>query len=219
MDGVLLLVLAVVVLSNWFVNGNPALSGMEIVLLLAAAASCIYQSSRYKWTARLNILVGAYLLAGMLTLAQVAMVQHPSAFYEPMAFLVSGVYPIIFVGLFVYFIMTARVRSAARASWERENMPRVSLTVGPAIACGVVGAPASGAVASFVLGLLSWFVVWPLGIAAIVLGHGARRRIRESGGVLEGRGYANAGIVLGWIGAVLGFALTAVFVVVLFLVR
>lgn len=60
------------------------------------------------------------------------------------------------------------------------------------------------AVASFVCGLLGFcmpFIGTIMGIVAIVLGAGARRRIRESSGRLRGDGLATAGIVLGVISA------------------
>ena len=60
---------------------------------------------------------------------------------------------------------------------------------------------AGGATASLVFGILG-FVILPLigGIAAIVLGFSAKRKIRESGGRLGGDGMATAGIVLGFVG-------------------
>ncbi|MFZ4519612.1 MAG: DUF4190 domain-containing protein [Microthrixaceae bacterium] len=54
--------------------------------------------------------------------------------------------------------------------------------------------------ASLVFGILA-LVVLPLigSVAAIVLGHGARSRIRRSGGRLRGDGMAVAGLVLGYV--------------------
>lgn len=54
------------------------------------------------------------------------------------------------------------------------------------------------AVASLVLGLTG------VSIVALVLGYVARKQIRQSNGSQEGSGFATAGIVLGWIGTVLG---------------
>jgi peptidylprolyl isomerase len=54
------------------------------------------------------------------------------------------------------------------------------------------------AIASLVLGLL-WFM-WIGSIAALVLGYMSLRQIRRSNGTEEGREFAVAGIVLGWIG-------------------
>lgn len=54
------------------------------------------------------------------------------------------------------------------------------------------------AIASLILGIL-----WMYGIGSAValgLGYHARGEIDRSGGQLEGRGMATAGIVLGWIG-------------------
>jgi hypothetical protein len=42
-----------------------------------------------------------------------------------------------------------------------------------------------------------------IGITGIVLGHLARRRIRQSKGTLTGSGLALAGILIGWVGVVL----------------
>lgn len=56
------------------------------------------------------------------------------------------------------------------------------------------------AVASLAMGIGS-FLVCPLlcAILAIVFGYMARKNIEESGGVLEGDGFAVAGIILGWV--------------------
>lgn len=85
----------------------------------------------------------------------------------------------------------------------------------PVIPPARVMAPASNitnglAVASFVCGLLQMF----LGITtipAVVLGHMARKQIRQTG--QRGDGLAVAGLVLGWLGIAL-FALFAVVVAV-----
>ena len=42
-------------------------------------------------------------------------------------------------------------------------------------------------------------------IIGIVLGHMARKEIRQSGGALEGEGFATAAIIIGWIGIVIDF--------------
>ncbi len=55
---------------------------------------------------------------------------------------------------------------------------------------------------------MAWF---PAGLAAIILGHRARRQIRETGE--QGDGMALAGLVLGYIG--IGFTLLLVVVIVL----
>ena len=71
------------------------------------------------------------------------------------------------------------------------------------------------AVASLVLGILSWVVLPVLGaIGAIVCGHMARRDIRASRGALGGDGMAVTGLVLGY--AHLVVMLIAVVVVMLF---
>ena len=54
------------------------------------------------------------------------------------------------------------------------------------------------AIASLVVGIL-WFY-WLGSILALVLGYMAKREIDASRGAVTGRGFAIAGIVLGWIG-------------------
>ncbi len=61
-----------------------------------------------------------------------------------------------------------------------------------------------------VCGIVQFVGFWLLGtIPAIVLGHMARRQIRQTGE--QGAGMATAGLVLGYIGA----ALTVIFVIVI----
>jgi uncharacterized membrane protein len=62
------------------------------------------------------------------------------------------------------------------------------------------------AVGSLVAGIGQLFVWTPASIAAVVMGHIARRQIRETGE--QGDGMALAGIILGWI----GIAMTVLFV-------
>jgi hypothetical protein len=84
----------------------------------------------------------------------------------------------------------------------------------PVIPPARVVAPANAtnglAVASFVCGLLQMFMGITT-IPAIVLGHMARKQIRQTG--QQGDGLAVAGLVLGWLGVAL-FALFAVVVAV-----
>lgn len=54
------------------------------------------------------------------------------------------------------------------------------------------------AIAALVCGLLG-FITCVSSIAAIVLGHMARKQIRESGGVQQGDGMALAGLILGYV--------------------
>jgi hypothetical protein len=56
------------------------------------------------------------------------------------------------------------------------------------------------AIASLVCGIGQLVAGFPAGIAAIILGHLARRRIRETG--QQGSGLARAGMILGYIGTV-----------------
>ena len=60
------------------------------------------------------------------------------------------------------------------------------------------------AVVSLVFGLLGWTVLPVIGsLIAIVIGHMARRKIRQSFGEIEGDGIAVAGLVLGWVPIIL----------------
>jgi hypothetical protein len=65
------------------------------------------------------------------------------------------------------------------------------------------------AIASLVCGIGQLLAGFPAGIAAIILGHLARRRIRETGE--QGGGMARAGLILGYIGTV-GFVLIGVLI-------
>jgi hypothetical protein len=65
------------------------------------------------------------------------------------------------------------------------------------------------AVGSLVAGIGQLFVWTPASIAAVVMGHMARRQIRQTGE--DGDGMAVAGLILGWI----GIALTLLFVLIL----
>ena len=69
------------------------------------------------------------------------------------------------------------------------------------------------AIASLVCGLLG-FVTCVSSIAAIILGHIARKQIRESGGRQQGDGMALAGLILGYIVAVL-FVAYIIFAIVI----
>jgi hypothetical protein len=57
------------------------------------------------------------------------------------------------------------------------------------------------AAASLVFGILGWIALPFLGaLAAVILGHSARREIRRAPpGSIEGNGLALAGLVLGWL--------------------
>jgi hypothetical protein len=65
------------------------------------------------------------------------------------------------------------------------------------------------AVGSLICGIGQLFVWTPASIAAVIMGHAARRQIRQNGEA--GDGMAVAGLVLGWI----GIALTLLFVFIL----
>jgi hypothetical protein len=73
-----------------------------------------------------------------------------------------------------------------------------------------VRAPTNGlAVTSMVLGILGVVgLIWIISpILALVFGYVAKGQIDRAGGAQEGRGMAIAGIVLGWVGLVLGIAM------------
>lgn len=104
-------------------------------------------------------------------------------------------------------------RTYADLATQTSDLPvhRAVPVIPPARVMAPVNSTTNGlAVASFVCGLLQMF----LGITtipAVVLGHMARKQIRESG--QRGDGLAVAGLVLGWLGIAL-FALFAVVVAV-----
>ena len=69
------------------------------------------------------------------------------------------------------------------------------------------------AVASLVLGILGYMCFGPLAhIPGVILGHLARRDIRESNGTLGGDGLALAGLILSYVGIVLTFVMFVPFV-------
>ncbi|HEX8035855.1 MAG TPA: DUF4190 domain-containing protein [Ktedonobacterales bacterium] len=71
------------------------------------------------------------------------------------------------------------------------------------------------AIASFICGLLTLFAFPYLGIAAVICGHLSLGQIRSSGGFVEGRGFAIAGLILGYVMlglGIIGFLLYFLFV-------
>lgn len=61
------------------------------------------------------------------------------------------------------------------------------------------------AIISLVSGILGLTLLPFVGsIVAVITGPMAKREIRESGGALGGEGIATAGIIIGWIGIILG---------------
>jgi hypothetical protein len=71
------------------------------------------------------------------------------------------------------------------------------------------------AIAALVCGIGQLAVGFPAGIAAIILGHKARRRIRQTGE--QGDGMALTGLILGYVGTI-GLALLMVLAVLFFTV-
>ena len=69
------------------------------------------------------------------------------------------------------------------------------------------------AIAALVCGIGGFFV-FPASFAAVVLGHVARREILRTGEA--GSGMATAGLILGYIGTVIGVLLVLVFIVAFF---
>jgi len=75
------------------------------------------------------------------------------------------------------------------------------------------GQPTNGlAIASLACGIGQLVAGFPAGIAAIILGHQARRRIRVTGE--QGDGMARAGLILGYVGTTV-FVLLALLIVLL----
>lgn len=70
------------------------------------------------------------------------------------------------------------------------------------------------AIASFICGLLTLFAFPYLGIAAAICGHLALSQIRSSGGFVGGKGFAIAGLILGYV--MLGIGLIGVVLYFLF---
>ncbi len=61
------------------------------------------------------------------------------------------------------------------------------------------------AIVSLIFGILGWTLMPVIGnLIAIICGHIARGQIRQSGGTQEGDGLALAGLILGYLGLLLG---------------
>lgn len=71
----------------------------------------------------------------------------------------------------------------------------------PAAAYPPVAQNSGLAIASLVCGILAWVGLLPLvgAIAAIIMGHVARSQISRSGGQINGKGLALAGLILGYL--------------------
>lgn len=96
----------------------------------------------------------------------------------------------------------------ARYEADGEWMPLETL---PGIVDGIVLTPPTSALAvwSLVLGILGILTLGIPSIAAIICGHLSHGKIKRSAGLLTGKGLAIAGLVLGYIGLVLGPLLIA----------
>jgi hypothetical protein len=78
-------------------------------------------------------------------------------------------------------------------------------------------ATSSLAIGSMIAGILSWVMIPILAaIVAVVLGHMARREVRDSRGHLTGDGMALVGMVLGYIQ--LGLVAIAILVAIFFVI-
>lgn len=72
------------------------------------------------------------------------------------------------------------------------------------------------AIASLITGILSWFLIPIFGaLAAVITGHLAFSEIRESNGMLTGKGMATAGLILGYVQ--LGFIVLILIAVIIVL--
>lgn len=72
------------------------------------------------------------------------------------------------------------------------------------------------AIISLVTGVLSWLILPLLGsLAAVITGHLANKEINESNGMVTGKGFATAGLILGYIQ--LGFILLGFVLVIILL--
>lgn len=67
------------------------------------------------------------------------------------------------------------------------------------------------AMTSLILGLLGFLLGFLTGIPAIITGHVARKKIRQSNGILAGDGMALAGLILGYI-----FTIIPIIIIVIF---
>ncbi len=91
-----------------------------------------------------------------------------------------------------------------------ENNTPVSLPSAP-----VYKQDSSLAIASLISGLVGWTFIPVLGaIAAVILGHLAKKEIRDSNGALSGDGMAIAGLILGYVQ--IGFVVLATICVLAF---
>lgn len=89
------------------------------------------------------------------------------------------------------------------------NQPQVvpvAPTTAPTFSASAPAQQLNGlALAAMILGITG------ISLVAAILGHVARKQIRESGGKQSGDGFALAGIILGWIGIALWIVLIAIY--------
>ena len=97
-------------------------------------------------------------------------------------------------------VLYSRVKSPTTVAMADETSPPLP----PAVPQTVPRTPAI-AICSLILAVFSFTCGWLFtAIPAVICGHVARSKIRNSGGALAGRGIATAGLILGYIALVLG---------------
>lgn len=73
------------------------------------------------------------------------------------------------------------------------------------------------AIVSLITGILGWLLLPFIGaLAAIITGHLAKKEIRESGGMITGKGMATAGLILGYVQ--IGFIVLGIIIITLLVV-
>jgi hypothetical protein len=94
----------------------------------------------------------------------------------------------------------------------RDSLAGSAPVVDPAVAFGLPPETSGKAIFSLICGILFFIPLPPFFIVAVIFGHLSLSEIRRSAGRLAGRGFAIAGLVLGYLGATAMIALI-VFVV------
>ena len=94
----------------------------------------------------------------------------------------------------------------------RDSLAGSAPAVDPAVAFGLPPETSGKAIFSLICGILFFIPLPPFFIVAVIFGHLSLSEIRRSAGRLAGRGFAIAGLVLGYLGVVAMIALI-VFVV------
>src|SRR5580698_3793623 len=82
----------------------------------------------------------------------------------------------------------------------RDSLAGSATAVDPAVAFGLAPETSGKAIFSLICGILFFLPLPPFFIVAVIFGHLSLSEIRMSGGRLAGRGFAIAGLVLGYLG-------------------